>query len=74
MVRRSDSSDTLRSTGAGEGLMTPCSSGRANPRPPLAIERCRQEAPALQKAGSGASHLAACFRAGEPIPLKVNAA
>jgi peptide/nickel transport system ATP-binding protein len=35
-----------------------------HPRCPLAIERCRQEAPPLE----GGDHQAACFRAGEPLP------
>ncbi len=40
-----------------------------HPRCPLALERCRQEAPALLAVGSGDGHLAACFRPGEPVPL-----
>jgi peptide/nickel transport system ATP-binding protein len=45
-----------------------------HPRCPLAIDRCRVETPTLAPAGEGSGHVAACFRAGEPIPLKVRAA
>jgi oligopeptide/dipeptide ABC transporter ATP-binding protein len=41
-----------------------------HPRCPLAVDRCRTEAPSLAPAGGGPGHFAACFRAGEPIPLR----
>jgi peptide/nickel transport system ATP-binding protein len=45
-----------------------------HPRCPLVLDRCRSEAPPLVSVGSGEGHVAACFRAGEPIPLKVRVA
>jgi peptide/nickel transport system ATP-binding protein len=54
--------------------MHPPSGCAFHPRCPLVIERCRVATPPLTAAGTGTGHVAACFRAGEPIPLRVNAA
>ncbi len=42
-----------------------------HPRCPLAIDRCKTETPVLEPVKGAADHAVACFRAGEPIPLKV---
>jgi peptide/nickel transport system ATP-binding protein len=54
--------------------ISPPSGCAFHPRCPLAIERCRVETPALEPAPTHSEgHRVACFRAGEPIPIKVPA-